>query len=89
MTSRQDITLVFKDQAGEYYLLPQETLAQGRVSAEHTAEVERLVTEGDDVTGHVIGVFTMPVLVAALRQLAEDTKLLDWLGQEVNSGGKA
>ena len=53
MTNEQTGTLVFKDQAGEYYLLPQATLERGRVSAEHKAEVERLISEQhDDVQGH-------------------------------------
>lgn len=94
MTTEGKNVMVFKDQAGEYYLLPQATLERRRVPAEHEAEVERLVseTEGDDVAGHILrtaGVLTMPTVVAVLRQVAEDTKLLDWLGQELYSGGKA
>ncbi|MGH2584152.1 MAG: hypothetical protein ACRDJE_04500 [Dehalococcoidia bacterium] len=71
-----------------------QALERGRVPAEHKAEVERLVSEaeGDDVAGHIlpaVGVLTMPTVVATLRQLAEDTKLLDWLGEQMYSGGKA
>ncbi|MGH2598397.1 MAG: hypothetical protein ACRDJ9_03315 [Dehalococcoidia bacterium] len=56
MTNEQTSTLVFKDQAGEYYLLPQATLERGRVPAEHKAEVERVLAEveGDDVQGHAL-----------------------------------
>lgn len=49
----QSSTLVFKDQAGDYFFLPQEALERGRVPEEHRAEVERLVAERDDVSGHV------------------------------------
>jgi hypothetical protein len=59
MTATQDSTLVFKDQAGDYYLVPQGMLEQGRVPAERRAEVERLVAEGntaeaDDTQGHIL-----------------------------------
>jgi hypothetical protein len=57
MTNAEPATLVFKDQAGEYYLLPQGTLERGRVPAEHKAEVERLLREADDVQGHAIPLF--------------------------------
>ena len=56
MTNAQTGTLVFKDSAGDYFLLPQETLEQGRVPTEHTAKLERLIEErgagGDDVQGY-------------------------------------
>ena len=94
MSSEQTTVLVFKDRAGEYYLLPQETLERGRVPAEDRADVERLASEtaGDDVAGHMlgtVGVFTLPIVAALLRLTPQETNLLDWLGQEVNSGGKA
>jgi hypothetical protein len=57
MTNAQTATLVFKDQAGEFYVLPMETLERGRVPAEHRAEVERLLAESDDVQGHAIPLF--------------------------------
>jgi len=53
MTTEKDVTLVFKDAAGEYYLLPQATLKRGQVPAEQKAELERLISERlDDVQGH-------------------------------------
>jgi hypothetical protein len=54
MPDTQTATLVLKDQAGEYYLLPLETLAQCRISAEDTGEVERVLAEAeaDDVAGY-------------------------------------
>lgn len=54
-------------------------LAFGAVAAARSEE---------DVAGHIIGVFTMPTVVAALRQLAEDSNLIDWVGQQMYSGGK-
>jgi hypothetical protein len=60
MTNTQSNTLVLKDSAGSYFLLSQETLEQGRVPEEHTAEIERLIAaaqdgaDGDDVQGHLI-----------------------------------
>jgi len=40
MTTEQTNTLVLKDSAGSYYLVPQELLEQVRIPAEHTAELE-------------------------------------------------
>jgi hypothetical protein len=55
MTDAQTGVLVLQDNAGEYYLLPQATLEQGRVPAEHKAEVERLLAEADaDVSGYFV-----------------------------------
>ena len=59
MTMAQTGTLVFKNEAGDYFLLPQETLEQGRVPEEHKAEVEQAIAAaeggagGDDVQGHL------------------------------------
>ena len=52
MTTDQTTTLVLKDQAGDYYLVPQELLERGRVPQEQTAEVERLIAEQPDVQGY-------------------------------------
>lgn len=52
MTNPETGTVVFTDQAGGYFVLPWETLEQGRVPAEQTAEVERLIAEQDDTKGH-------------------------------------
>lgn len=43
MTSEQTNALIFKDQAGEYYLLPQATLERGRVPAEQKAVLEQAI----------------------------------------------
>lgn len=61
--------MVFKDQAGGYYLVPRETLEQGRVPAERTAELERLIAEQpDDVHGHAaqFGVLVVCALLGTL-----------------------
>jgi hypothetical protein len=57
MTNEQTGTLVLKDNAGNYFLVPQATLEQGRVPAEHTAELERLLADSDDVSGHHPAIF--------------------------------
>jgi len=60
MTNAETGTLVLKNQAGDYFLVPQETLERGRVPAEHTAEVEEAIaggqggTGGDDVEGYAL-----------------------------------
>jgi len=53
MTNERVPTLVLKDAAGDYFLVPQEMLERGRVPAEHNAEVGQLLTGagGDDVQG--------------------------------------
>lgn len=62
MTSTRAGTLVLKDQAGSYFLVSQETLAQGRVPEQQRGELERLTADtaqgggaGDDVQGHLFG----------------------------------
>jgi hypothetical protein len=60
MTDAQGNMLVLKDAVGNYFLVSQETLEQGRVPEEHRAQVERLVAEastgeageGDDTQGY-------------------------------------
>ena len=55
MTSEQTTTtplLLFKNEAGDYFVLPQETLERSRVTEEAKAEVERLVAEAGEVSGY-------------------------------------
>jgi hypothetical protein len=52
VTDAKDSALMFKDQAGDYFLLPLETLERGRAPEERKAHVERLIAESDDVAGH-------------------------------------
>jgi hypothetical protein len=50
--------LAVKDQAGNYYLVPQATLEQCRVPAEHAADVAQLMADaaqgGADVQGFLV-----------------------------------
>ena len=52
MTSTETDVLVFQDQVGNYFVVPRETLEQGRVPEEHKAEVEQLIAEQEDVQGY-------------------------------------
>jgi hypothetical protein len=51
MTNDQTIGLVLRDGAGDYYLVPRETLERGRVPAEQRAEVEEWLAESE-VSGY-------------------------------------
>ena len=55
MTTTPKDMLLLKDEAGDYYVLPQELLERGRVPAEQTAEAERAfaAAEAVDVAGHL------------------------------------
>lgn len=48
MTNTEPTGLVLKDEAGNYYLLSQETLEQIRVPEERRAKLERLIAEAQD-----------------------------------------
>jgi hypothetical protein len=58
MTHAQTGTLVLKDATGSYFLVAQETLEQGRVPEERTAELEQMIVAaarvdaGEDVQGY-------------------------------------
>jgi hypothetical protein len=61
MTTDEMSAVIFKDQAGEYYLLPQAVLERGRVPAEARAALEAQVpalqalgAADDDAQGHVV-----------------------------------
>jgi hypothetical protein len=58
MTNAEASTLVLKDQAGDYFLLPQDALEQCRVSGERKAEIERLMDESD-VSGHLFWAYVL------------------------------
>jgi len=55
MTTTPKDMLLLKDEAGDYYVLPQELLERGRVPAEQSVEAERVfaAAEADDVAGHL------------------------------------
>jgi hypothetical protein len=56
MTNAQSNTLVFKNQAGDYFLVPEATMEQGRVPAEKKAEVDQLMVDAD-TSGHLLMIF--------------------------------
>jgi hypothetical protein len=70
MTNAEAGVLVLKNQAGEYFLLPWETLEQGRVPAEHRAEVEQVLGEAGDVSGFqcVAPITEEPLVGEAIEQ---------------------
>jgi hypothetical protein len=51
MTNAETGTLIFKNQAGEYFLLSLDALEQGRVPEERKAEVEQILAEAGDASG--------------------------------------
>ena len=63
MADTQTGTLVLRDDEGNYFLVPHETVEQGRVPAEHKAEVERLIREQEDVHGHMLHALFTPLAV--------------------------
>jgi predicted methyltransferase len=44
--------LVLENEAGDYFVVPHAVVERGRVAEERKAELERLIAEPDDVTGH-------------------------------------
>jgi hypothetical protein len=95
MTTEQTGTLVLKDEAGHYFLVAQETLERARVPAEHKAELERLLTEpGADASGYMVSTtYTLfRVLNAGAKAIGDftaDAALVQWLEQQLMSGGPA
>jgi hypothetical protein len=80
MTTEQMDTLIFKDRAGEYYVLPQAVLEQGRVPEEYKAEVERLVAEAEanDTTGHaafIVGMACGTLLAMGMAYIGTEYRL--------------
>jgi hypothetical protein len=53
MTDAQTRTVVFKDDAGNYCLVPQATLEEWWVAAEYKAQIDHLITEEHDVQGNM------------------------------------
>lgn len=62
MTTMQSNAVIFKDEAGAYFLLSEEALERARVPAEYHDEAARLFasSELDDTNGHA---FMVGVLV--------------------------
>jgi hypothetical protein len=63
MAEAQTGTLVLRDDEGNYFLVPQETVEKGRVPAEQKAEIERLIGEQEDVQGHIWHALFTPLAV--------------------------
>ncbi len=88
MTAAATRTLVFKDSTGDYFLVPRETLEQGRVPEERKAEVEQLIAgaeaartgDGDDASGYI-----WPLIIAAEIGIGAAV-FIGWTGPEVPSG---
>jgi hypothetical protein len=67
MTNEQTSTLVFKSEAGDYFLVPRATLEQCRVPEAQKVEIEQLLAAGpgdpeSDVQGYIaplvaVGIF--------------------------------
>jgi hypothetical protein len=64
-TDQQTNALVLKDQAGDYFLVPQAVVEQGRVPQERRAELEQIIAEGQDVQGY-IGPLAIVVVAAEI-----------------------
>ncbi|MGH2587105.1 MAG: hypothetical protein ACRDJE_19505 [Dehalococcoidia bacterium] len=86
MKTDQQETLVFKDQVGEYYLVPQETLEQGRVPTEHKAEIERFIAASEAAGGDVQG-YAIPLIVPVVIIGVELALIIGLTGPEVPKAG--
>jgi hypothetical protein len=69
MTSEQTTTttpvLVFKDGAGDYFLVPQDVLERGRGPDERTAELEQIIAAQGGAAGDDTGGYIAPLILAA------------------------
>ena len=63
MTNPQRNTLVLKDEAGDYFLLPEEMLKGIRVPEEHKARIEQLLAELQDTQGYMWHAILTPIAV--------------------------
>jgi len=86
MANAETSTLVLRDQAGEYFLVPQARLEQGRVPAEHTAEIERLIAASGAVGGDVQG-YAIPLIVPVVIIGVELALIIGLTGPEVPKAG--
>lgn len=92
MTNEQTSTLVFKSEAGDYFLVPRATLEQGRLPEGQKAEIEQLLAaapagpDGEDVQGYIgplaaVGLFFAGELIgfgAVYGATYETGKLKGW-----------
>jgi hypothetical protein len=73
MQADQSVTLILKDQAGDYFLVPYELIERHRAPAEQKAEVERTLAaaapigeDGDDAQGFVLLPMGIVLIAAAV-----------------------
>jgi hypothetical protein len=85
MSDEQINAVVLKDQSGEYFVVPRETLERGRVPVEGRGEVERLIAEAegarssdDDAQGYI-----WPLIWAAEIAIGAAV-IIGWSGPEVD-----
>lgn len=81
MTNTETGTLVLRDQAGSYYLVPLETLEQGRVPADQKAQIEQRIAEQRDVQGHMLHALLTPLAIIVTGAVL--------IGRELNKGIEA
>jgi hypothetical protein len=95
MTTEQATTLIFRNEAGDYLLVPRETLERGRVPDDHKTGIERLLAEADgDVSGYMVATtYTLLRAIStgakAIGDFTADAALVQWIEQQMISGGKA
>jgi hypothetical protein len=97
MTDTQTFALVLTNQAGEYFLLPHETIDSCRVPQERKAELERILGQPDDAAGYVAsltyqivgGINTamkaigIAIAGAASPPTPQERKILDFFDKQV------
>jgi hypothetical protein len=82
VTDEQGLSLVLKNDAGDYFLVPQETLTGIRVPEDQKAQIEQLIPEQQDVQGYfwqLVGLLHLtPIAVIAtgavlvVREITKD-----------------
>jgi hypothetical protein len=89
MANEEGVTLVLKDGAGNYFLVSEETLEQGRVPEARTPELERILAEQQEVQGYVLPMFVAGIALgvwAAATLLSEgwsDSLSLEGIAQKM------
>lgn len=86
-------TLVLKGHTGDYFVVPQALVEQGKVSAEQRADLERLLAEEDDTQGHaffvgVVAGLTANALYDVLTSPTTMTSREAWIMAGFNLGPK-
>jgi hypothetical protein len=63
MTESQNTIVILKNEAGDYFLVPQATVEQGRVTEGQKVELEWLIGEQEDARGHMLHALFTPLAV--------------------------